>query len=91
LIAYCKEHLATFKAPCLIEFRDELPKLPTGKVLRRILRDEARRSPRGSVSVSASVSVSVSVRGCCQGQGKKSSEEPGASSTFGLSNPIRDA
>ena len=33
LIAYCKEHFATFKVPCLISFRDELPKLPTGKVL----------------------------------------------------------
>jgi long-chain acyl-CoA synthetase len=43
LIAFCKEHLATFKAPCLIKFRDELPKLPTGKVLRRVLRDEARQ------------------------------------------------
>jgi long-chain acyl-CoA synthetase len=43
LIAYCKEHLATFKVPCLIKFRGELPKLPTGKVLRRVLRDEARQ------------------------------------------------
>jgi long-chain acyl-CoA synthetase len=43
LIAYCQEHLATFKVPCLIKFRDELPKLPTGKVLRRVLRDEARQ------------------------------------------------
>jgi len=43
LIAYCQEHLATFKVPRRIEFRDELPKLPTGKVLRRFLRDEARQ------------------------------------------------
>jgi long-chain acyl-CoA synthetase len=43
LIAYCQEHLATFKVPCRIEIRDELPKLPTGKVLRRFLRDEARQ------------------------------------------------
>lgn len=43
LLAYCKEHLAIFKVPCHIEFRDELPKLPTGKVLRRVLRDEARQ------------------------------------------------
>jgi acyl-CoA synthetase (AMP-forming)/AMP-acid ligase II len=43
LIAFCKEHLATFKVPCLIKFRDEMPKLPTGKVLRRVLRDEARQ------------------------------------------------
>jgi len=42
LIAYCKEHLASFKAPARVEFREELPKLPTGKVLRRNLRDEAR-------------------------------------------------
>ncbi len=43
LIAYTKQHLASFKAPVRIKFRDELPKLPTGKVLRRQLRDEARR------------------------------------------------
>ncbi len=42
LIAYCKSRLASFKAPSRIEFRDDLPKLPTGKVLRRVLRDEAR-------------------------------------------------
>jgi long-chain acyl-CoA synthetase len=42
LIAYCKGRLASFKAPTRIEFRDELPKLPTGKVLRRVLRDDAR-------------------------------------------------
>lgn len=43
LIAYCKERVASYKAPCLIKFRDELPKLPTGKVLRRVLREEARQ------------------------------------------------
>jgi long-chain acyl-CoA synthetase len=42
LIAYCREHLATFKAPRHIEFRPELPKLPTGKILRRVLRDDAK-------------------------------------------------
>lgn len=49
LIAYCRERLATYKAPVRVEFRPELPKLPTGKVLRRVLRDEARRHvPRSS-------------------------------------------
>jgi len=43
LIAYCRTHLATFKAPRHIEFRPELPKLLTGKILRRILRDDARK------------------------------------------------
>jgi long-chain acyl-CoA synthetase len=38
LIAYCKEHLAAYKYPRLIEFRAELPKGPTGKILKRELR-----------------------------------------------------
>ncbi len=42
LITYCKSRLASFKAPAQIEFRSELPKLPTGKILRRVLREEAR-------------------------------------------------
>lgn len=42
LTAYCREHLATFKVPRQFEFRPELPKLPTGKVLRRVLRDDAK-------------------------------------------------
>ncbi len=42
LIAYCRTHLATYKAPRHIEFRAELPKLPTGKILRRLLRDDAK-------------------------------------------------
>jgi long-chain acyl-CoA synthetase len=43
LIGYCKERLASFKAPVRVEFRDDLPKLPTGKVLRRVLREDARQ------------------------------------------------
>lgn len=36
--AYCREHLAAFKVPRHVEFRKELPKSPTGKVLKRELR-----------------------------------------------------
>ena len=32
---YCKEHLRGSKTPRIIEFRDELPHTPTGKLLRR--------------------------------------------------------
>jgi acyl-CoA synthetase (AMP-forming)/AMP-acid ligase II len=39
LIAYCKEHLATFKCPASVDFVDELPRLPTGKLLKRELRN----------------------------------------------------
>jgi long-chain acyl-CoA synthetase len=39
LIKFCKEKLAPFKAPKKIEFVDELPKTPVGKILRRALRE----------------------------------------------------
>ncbi|HEX5658962.1 MAG TPA: long-chain fatty acid--CoA ligase [Polyangiales bacterium] len=38
LIAYSKEHLAAYKYPRQVEFRAELPKGPTGKILKRELR-----------------------------------------------------
>ncbi len=39
LIAFCKENLTGYKIPKYVEFRDELPKTPVGKILRRALRD----------------------------------------------------
>ena len=39
LIAFCREHLAHFKCPRTVDFVDELPRLPTGKLYKRILRD----------------------------------------------------
>ena len=38
--SYCKENMAGYKRPRLIEFRDELPVSAVGKVLRRVLRNE---------------------------------------------------
>ncbi|MEW6636914.1 MAG: long-chain fatty acid--CoA ligase [Actinomycetota bacterium] len=43
LIAYCRENLAAYKVPKVIEFRDELPKSAVGKLLRRVLADEERK------------------------------------------------
>jgi long-chain acyl-CoA synthetase len=40
IIAFSKEHIAPYKAPRYIEFRDELPKTMIGKILRRELRTE---------------------------------------------------
>jgi long-chain acyl-CoA synthetase len=34
LIAYCKERMAAYKYPRVIEFRDELPKNALGKILK---------------------------------------------------------
>ncbi len=38
VIAFCKERLAAYKYPRIVEFRDVLPKGPTGKILKRELR-----------------------------------------------------
>jgi long-chain acyl-CoA synthetase len=35
---YCRDKLTAYKHPRIIEFRDELPKTPVGKILRRELR-----------------------------------------------------
>jgi long-chain acyl-CoA synthetase len=40
LQAYCREHLAAFKVPKFISIRTTLPKNPTGKILKRVLREE---------------------------------------------------
>jgi long-chain acyl-CoA synthetase len=37
IFAYCKERLAEFKVPKIVEFRDEIPKSPLGKILRKAL------------------------------------------------------
>ena len=39
LIAFCGEHLARQKVPRSIDFEAELPRLPTGKLYKRLLRD----------------------------------------------------
>jgi len=39
LKAYVKEHLARYKVPRDVIFLDELPRNPTGKILKRVLRD----------------------------------------------------
>jgi long-chain acyl-CoA synthetase len=40
LRAYLREHIAHYKVPRVIDFRPELPRLPTGKLYKRHLRDE---------------------------------------------------
>ncbi|MFB4314368.1 acyl-CoA synthetase [Actinomadura sp. 21ATH] len=45
LIAYCRDHLAHYKCPRSIDFRDELPRHPTGKLYKRLLKDEYWNRP----------------------------------------------
>jgi long-chain acyl-CoA synthetase len=45
LIAFARERLAGYKLPRSIEFVDDLPRTPSGKVLKRELRERYRTLP----------------------------------------------
>jgi long-chain acyl-CoA synthetase len=40
IISFCRQKLAAYKVPKLVEFRESLPKSAIGKILRKILRQE---------------------------------------------------
>jgi long-chain acyl-CoA synthetase len=40
IIEYCKQNLAPFKVPTIIKFVEALPKSPSGKILKRLMREE---------------------------------------------------
>ena len=40
LMAYCRSQLSHMKCPRSIDFRAELPRHPTGKLYKRLLKDE---------------------------------------------------
>lgn len=44
LLGHCRERLAKFKTPTAVHFIDELPRNPSGKVLKRELRDRLTRT-----------------------------------------------
>lgn len=48
VIAFCRERLAAYKTPRIVEIRDSLPKSGVGKYLRRELRREAAAVPQPS-------------------------------------------
>ena len=41
ITSFCRQNLAAYKVPRILEFRDQLPVSAAGKVLRRVIRDEA--------------------------------------------------
>jgi HIP---CoA ligase len=42
VLAFCRERLAGYKMPRLVVFRDDLPRNPAGKPLKRLLREEPK-------------------------------------------------
>ena len=48
IIDFCREKLAAYKAPRLVEFRDSLPKSAVGKILRKTLRAEEEAKSKKS-------------------------------------------
>ena len=47
LIAYCKQRLANYKYPRMVEIVDQLPVTTTGKIMRRTVRDRAAAQAAG--------------------------------------------
>jgi acyl-CoA synthetase (AMP-forming)/AMP-acid ligase II len=45
ILAHCKRNLANYKVPRYVEIRAELPRTPSGKVLKRMLREEDHDRP----------------------------------------------
>lgn len=49
LIAFCREHLSVQKCPRSIDFMDQLPRLPTGKLYKKALRDRYWGDRKGRI------------------------------------------
>ncbi|MCG6911085.1 MAG: long-chain fatty acid--CoA ligase [Deltaproteobacteria bacterium] len=47
IMTFCREKLAAYKAPKIVEFREELPKSAVGKILRKVLRQEELEKSAG--------------------------------------------
>jgi long-chain acyl-CoA synthetase len=45
LLDFCRSRIAHYKAPRTVAFDDELPRTPSGKMLRRLIIDRYRQAP----------------------------------------------
>ena len=53
IIDWCKANMAAYKCPEIVEFADELPKSPTGKLMWRVLQEQERARAQAQSNVSA--------------------------------------
>src|SRR5262249_35248226 len=49
LIQFCRAHLAHLKCPRSVDFEEKLPRLPTGKLYKRLLRDRYWGEPKSRI------------------------------------------
>jgi long-chain acyl-CoA synthetase len=62
LIGYCRQHLSSIKCPKSIDFASDLPREPTGKLLKKRIRDRYWQSPSILPLPSTSLSASSTKR-----------------------------
>jgi long-chain acyl-CoA synthetase len=63
LIAFCRQTLADYKIPTAVRFVEAIPKSPTGKILKRVLRDEGRQArPAAPVRQAGPLEIEMWVR-----------------------------
>lgn len=62
IIAFCRQHLADYKTPSVVDLVADLPKSPTGKILKRILRDQAEQPAPQPVGPVAATQMAVTPR-----------------------------
>jgi len=49
VLSCCKKTLASFQVPRSVEFREKLPRNPSGKLLKRVLREEFKNDEHTKV------------------------------------------
>ncbi len=52
LVEFCKEYIAVYKLPRAVAFCDQLPRTPTGKLLRRILKEWDKEDKYPTIRIS---------------------------------------
>ncbi len=52
LVEFCKEYIAIYKLPRAVAFCDQLPRTPTGKLLRRILKEWDKEEKYPTIKIS---------------------------------------
>lgn len=50
LIGYCRQRLASYKCPRTIDFAEDLPRMPNGKLFKRLLREQYTRAAQDSAT-----------------------------------------